>query len=150
MRRAGLIAGLVLLPGALGAQAARELQIQGTGVVTATQFFGAGLGFALRSGGRTRVGLSIAVGDVQGALGGRGDILLSYHLLPYRRRGVTPYAGGGVSVVATSDQTAEYLVIMVGVEATPGRSSGWFIEGGLGGGVLINAGMRLRFRSRRR
>jgi hypothetical protein len=70
--------------------------------------------------------------------------MLSYHLNPYRRRGVTPYAGGGVAVVLTSDASSEYIVLVLGVESNPGGRWGWFAEVGVAGGLRLALGARLR------
>lgn len=129
------------------AQRAREWQAQGLATFSATRFVGGGLGYALRTRGRLRIGLSLSGGDLEGSLGGRGEATLTYHLFPARRRGLTPYAGGGAAVAATRDASAEYIVVLFGVESNPGRGSGWFAEAGVGGGVRVSAGVRLRRRS---
>ncbi len=78
-------------------------------------------------------------------MAGRASVAVSYHLRPFARQGVSPYAGGGLSVVMTSS-AQEYLVLLLGVESTPGSSRGWFIEAGVAGGVLVAGGFRLRWR----
>ncbi len=79
-------------------------------------------------------------------LAGRAEIFASYHLSPYKRRGITPYAGGGVAVAATADDVFEYVLLIIGIETTPAGGSGWFAEVGLGGGVRASAGFRIRRR----
>jgi hypothetical protein len=156
------LARLVLLVGSVlcfglpvEAQSARELQLQGVGAFAATQFVGGGLGFAWRSQGRLRAGLSVSAGDVSHrpegeerahAFGGRVELLASYHVNPYKRSGLAPYAGGGVAVAATADEMFEYVLLVLGVETGPGSRSGWFAELGIGGGVRVSAGYRLRWR----
>ncbi|NIM52117.1 MAG: hypothetical protein GTN62_13160 [Gemmatimonadales bacterium] len=144
-----LVGALACLGGPLQAQAARELQVQGVVTATATRFIGGGVGFALRTAGRMRVGLMVSAGDMEGAVAGRGEALLSYHLSPFKRRGVTPYVGGGVAVTATRDASEEYLLLVLGVESRPGSSAGWFAEAGVAGGVRVSLGFRLRQRSNR-
>ena len=126
------------------AQTRREFQVQGVGIVTGTQFYGGGVGAALRPGGRTRIGISASIGDIEGTLGGRGALQVTYHLDPFRRRGVTPYAGGGISLLVDSG-TREYLVLMLGVESGPFSSRGWFVEAGITGGVFVSMGLRFRW-----
>jgi hypothetical protein len=144
-----VIAG-VGLTGSLEAQATRELQVQALGAFASAEFIGGGLGVALRTRGRARVGVTLNAGDLDGSLAGRAEAVASYHLNPYAVRGITPYAGGGVAVAATEVETFEYVVILVGVETTPGRRNGWFAEVGIGGGVRVSAGFRVRWRSRSR
>jgi hypothetical protein len=122
------------------------LQVQALGTFADRDFLGAGLGGALRSGGRARVALTLHVGDLEGAVAGRGELIASYHLNPFRRRGVTPYAGGGVTVGVADDDVFEYVVLLIGVETTPGRRTGWYAEVGLAGGVRIAVGFRVRWR----
>ena len=149
----GRVGACIGLP--LEAQSARELQVQGVGTFATTQFLGGGIGFALRSQGRARAGLSVSAGDLsrkpEGAtrehrFGGRGELLLSYHANPYKRSGMAPYAGGGVAIAATSDEMFEYVLIAIGVETAPGGRSGWFAELGIGGGVRVSVGFRRRWR----
>ena len=134
--------------GPLPAQTAGEFQVQAVGVARADPFVGGGVGFALRSPRRTRLGMGAAVGAVEGAVAARGDLLLSYHLLPNRRRGVTPYAGGGLSVLLVGGRADPYLMLVAGVEAAPGARRGWFLEGGIAGGVRVAAGWRFRWGGR--
>ena len=137
------------------AQSARELQLHGVGTFASSQFLGGGVGFALRSQGRMRLGLSLSGGDLshepEGAerdhrFGGRGELMVSYHANPYKRSGIAPYAGGGVAVAATPEEMFEYVLLAIGVETAPGGRRGWFVELGVGGGVRVSAGYRLRWR----
>jgi hypothetical protein len=136
---------LVAVSPAVDAQSTLEFQVQGVGVASGTQFYGGGVGAALRPAGHMRFGLTASIGDLEGILGGRGTLQVTYHLEPFRRRGVTPYAGGGVSMLVASD-TREYLVLLLGVESGPFSPRGWFVEAGITGGVFISAGIRLRWR----
>ncbi len=137
---------LLALPVAADAQSARELQVQALGIFADRDFLGAGLGFALRSAGRARVGLTVHAGGLDSAFAVRGEVVVSYHLNPYQQRGVSPYAGGGLTVGATADDVFEYLVLLIGLETTPGRKTGWYAEVGLAGGVRAAAGFRVRWR----
>jgi hypothetical protein len=59
---------------------------------------------------------------------------------------VAPYAGGGVALAATSDEVFEYVLLVIGLETAPGARRGWFAEVGIGGGVRVAAGYRIRWR----
>jgi hypothetical protein len=128
------------------AQAYREWQGQATGTVLASPFLGVGLGFGVRPGGRLRMGASVNAGDQEGALAARGEVVASYHLDPFRRRGFTPYLGGGVAVQAARGEAKGLLLAVLGVEMSPAGRIGWFVESGVGGGLRFSAGVRVRRR----
>jgi len=111
---------------------------------------GGGIGFGIRSNGRMRVALAASVGDLEGVMALRPEVTGSFHLNPYKERGVSVYGGGGVAVVLTEDESREYILALLGVESRPGAGAGWFAEVGLGGGLRIAAGFRIRQRPRRR
>lgn len=140
------VAAAISATGAVRAQTVREYQVQGVAVATGAQFYGAGVGFALRPRGRSRIALSLSGGTTGDVAAGRAEVLFSYHVNPYARRGVTPYVFGGGAVLATSANHREYLVLGAGVETTPGRRWGLFLEGGVGGGLRIAGGIRIRRR----
>lgn len=125
------------------AQQVRELGIQAT--VTASDPVAgiAGVYGALRSSPRTRVSLAAGAGASGGETAWRGELLV--HLLsnPRADRGIGVYGAGGVAL-AGGDGERGYLVLTLGLEAAPGRGSGWFLEAGVGGGVRIAAGLRWR------
>jgi hypothetical protein len=97
-----------------------------------------------------RVGLVANGGEYAGNAAFRPELAAYFHLNPFKRRGVSPYVGGGVAAVLTSDESLEYLVGSFGLEWRPGASRGWFMEVGIGGGVRVAAGFQLRRRGRRR
>jgi hypothetical protein len=61
-------------------------------------------------------------------------------------------ASGGLGIAYTVRQTARaagYLLLLAGVERGAATSPGWYVELGLGGGVRLAAGLRIRaFRGR--
>jgi hypothetical protein len=126
-----------------------EWQAQAIGAFGDEDFVGGGVGFFLRSAGRMRAGLTATAGDVSGLAAFRPELVVTFHLNPYRQRGISPYAGGGATAVFTRERTTEYIVAFVGVEAQPGRSNGWFAEVGFGGGARFSLGIQLRRRSGR-
>ena len=137
-----LLLGCVCAP--LHAQGAHELQLHAVATVTAEQFFGGGVGYAYRTAGRVRLGVLASAGGWEGDFAGRAEAMVSYHLNPFRRRGVTPYAGGGASITFTDVASSEYILVVLGVESSPGGRRGWFLEVGLAGGLRLAAGLRLR------
>lgn len=148
MRRLLLLA-VLLSVGEAQAQRAAEWQVAGVVVATGDEFVGGGVGIALRPPGRIRLGLAAQVGSRGGTAAVRAEGVLSYHLHPTRRRGLTPYLGGGVAVMATAAESVEFLLVHLGVESAPGGRAGWFFEAGAGGGVRVAAGVRVRLRERR-
>lgn len=149
--RSALLAASLIACTATGLEAqAGDWQVQGLAAFADSTFVGGGLGVALRSRGRSRLGISANVGTREGALAGRAELVVSYHLNPFLRRGVTPYAGGGVTVGWSGEEFVEYVVALVGLETAPGGRSGWFLEGGIAGGVRVSTGFRVRWRSSRR
>lgn len=143
---ATLLAPAVAAASPVSAQRALELQVHGVGTFADERFLGGGMGLALRTNGRMRVGLYATAGDYGGDRAFRPEFTASFHLNPYKRTGMSPYVGGGVALVMTGEQTREYLVGGVGVEWRPGAGSGWFLEAGIGGGFRVSAGFQLRRR----
>jgi hypothetical protein len=119
-------------------------QAQGVVTAAADRFVGVGAGWGVRSLGRLGLGITANVGDADGSLGARVEAVTVFHFNPFRRRGVGGYGAGGVAVVATDSGSREFLVLLMGLEARPGRRYGWFVEAGVGGGVRVSAGIRLR------
>lgn len=150
--RALLAAGYLTLIGVppAWAQRATEFQMHGLGTFGDDQFWGGGLGIALRSQGRMRAGIYTSVGAFEGEVAVRPEGILSFHLNPYRRSGVSPYAGGGIALLLIRDASREYIVGVIGIEWRPGTGSGWFVEAGIGGGVRLALGHQLRRRAARR
>jgi hypothetical protein len=145
---AGILAALLLLPAPAAAQRARELGIHGVFTGQDAELVAGGLYAAVRTTRRTRLALTAAAGSAGGELVTRGE-LLGHFLLSPASTGPGFYAGGGIAGVAGAGEEG-YLVLLVGLEAAPGGRSGWFLEGGVGGGVRVAAGWRWRwFRDQR-
>lgn len=113
-------------------------------MVTGNEFRGGGLEFAWRTPGRLRLAITGAVGEAGARLAGRAEGMVSYHVNPVQRGGVSPYAGGGLAVTFTANEAVEYLAVTVGFEGNPGGSVGWYGEVGLSGGVRVALGLRVR------
>ena len=137
------------IPMFVRAQRATEWQFHTLANVGSDRFLGGGVGLALRTNGRMRVGAVLNVGDLEGTAAVRPELLGSFHLNPFKRQGVAPYAGGGVAVVLAKGTTREYIVAFVGLESRPGRPVGWFAEVGIGGGARMAVGVQFRKRRRR-
>lgn len=120
--------------------------MHGLGRWASTSFAGGGLGVALRSQGRERVGFSATVGSLEGVLAGRGELLLGYYLNPQARSGLSPYAVGGAALEVTGAGHQGFVVLAVGVESAPAEKLGWFLEAGIGGGLRGMLGLRWRHR----
>ncbi len=145
-----VIAAALCAGAPLEAQRAWEWQGHGVVSVSDADFYGGGLGVGYRTDGRTRLQLLASVGDREGRIALRPEALVSFHLNPYKRQGVSPYAAGGIAFVINDGADAQYLIATLGLEGQPGRNWGWFVEAGLGGGVRIAAGVQLRNRTGRR
>lgn len=126
------------------AQQRHTLQVQALGTVAPEWFAGAGLGFAVWPSSRSAVQLTGTVGRAETGVAARAEAMLAFHLNPFRPRGIGPYAAGGAAVVLREGGTAEYLLLIVGIESRPGARRGWFAEAGVGGGLRAALGVRLR------
>ena len=140
----GLLVGMAASPSA--AQRARELGLQGVVVAEDPAFPAGGLFAAMRTTRRMRLAATASVGSADGGTAWRGELLGHFLLNPGSRRSPGAYAGGGVAVAGPDERA--YVVILVGLEGTPGGRSGWALEAGLGGGFRATVGWRWRSFSR--
>ncbi len=129
------------------AQRAWEWQALGLATIADRDFYGGGLGLGHRTDGRMRFQVLANVGTSDSAFAVRPEAMISFHLNPYKRRGVSPYAAGGIALLFTESDNAQYIVAVLGLEGSPGAKWGWFLEAGVGGGVRIAGGIQLRKRS---
>lgn len=135
---------LLLSAPPLTAQTYRELQVHGVGTFANSDFVGGGAGFGYRPRGRIGFALNLSAGDYRAGLAGRGEALVVLRLDPRRARGVSPYGLVGLAAVMDRTSTDGYLVVGLGLESAPARRASWFLEGGVGGGARVMAGMRFR------
>lgn len=105
-------------------------------------FAGAGLHLGVRPGGRSRFTLTFTPGAVDERFAARGEVTGQFLLNPSSQTR-SLYAGGGIAGL-TGPIDQGYLLMIVGLESRPGGSSGWVIEGGIGGGVRVLVGYRWR------
>ncbi|HEU5170501.1 MAG TPA: hypothetical protein VFU46_08180 [Gemmatimonadales bacterium] len=140
---------LLLAAGAAGArqlvaQRVAELGVQGLIATSQPVLAVGGIYGALRVSGRVRLAATAGAGAAGGDAAGRAELLAHFMLNPAAARGAAVYAGGGVAAVAGPLEEG-YLVVLLGIEAAPGRNSGWALEAGVGGGVRVTAGYRWRW-----
>jgi hypothetical protein len=125
----------------------REFGVEALFAASDPVFAGGGLYAAVRPSPRVRVALTASAGGIGGDLAFRGE-LLGHFLLTPLARGAGVYLGGGAALLADGDARG-YVVALVGVESRPAARSGWFVEGGVGGGARVAAGWRRRWSSRK-
>lgn len=121
-----------------------ELGVGGFTAFTRPTVVAPGLGVAVRPGGQGRLALNLIPWSRGGRFAARAELLGHFILAPGRRRGLTVYGLAGVAgEVGPVD--AGRLVAGLGAESSPGGRSGWYLEAGVGGGVRLAAGWRLRW-----
>jgi hypothetical protein len=141
----GWVAALLLAASPLAAQQVREVGLQAAATASDPALVIGGVYAALRTSLRTRVSLAAGAGASGGEATWRGELLAHFLLNPDRQRGAGVYGAGGLAVVGGPVDEG-YLVFTLGLEARPGGRSGWFVEGGVGGGARLAVGYRWRKR----
>jgi hypothetical protein len=121
----------------------------GLTTVAARHTFGAGeVGVGYRGGGgggQTRVSLAVAAGAEDGRAAARALLTVQFLVTPAARGGAGLYGGLGAAVTGRRGSPGGgYLALLLGLEGTPGRRSGWYGELGLCGGVRAAVGWRAR------
>ena len=140
-----LVTTLALATSGLRARQSRVIgQVQGIGTTAAAPFRGGGAGVGLSAAGRFGAGVFANLGSWDGELAVRAEGAVFFHFDPQKRRGLAPYAGGGVAVQFAGDERAEFLLVILGFESSPAASAGWFVELGVGGGLRGTTGFRVR------
>jgi hypothetical protein len=127
-----------------GAQQVKELGIQITGTLSDPALAAGGVYGAWRPSSRARISAALGLGRSDGETAWRGELLGHFLLAPDRKRSPGAYLAGGLAVVGGPVDQG-YLVLAVGIEDRPGGVSGWFVEGGVGGGARVSAGYRWRW-----
>jgi hypothetical protein len=124
---------------------ATELSLGAASALAHHTFIGGELGLARRTGNETRVALAVAAGSAASEPAMRAQLTLQLLVNPAARSGLGVYGGLGAAFAGRRGATGEGLVVvMLGLERTPGSPSGWYIEGGFAGGVRAAAGWRMR------
>ena len=127
-----------------GAQRIREWQAHGLATFAATRFLGGGIGLGVRPPGRLGLFFGVSGGDLEGVPALRAEALTVFRLSPYATAGVRPYGAAGLALLARESRTDGYITLVLGIESKPAGKRGWFVEAGVGGGVRISAGIRIR------
>jgi hypothetical protein len=136
---------LVLAAARVDGQAFAELGTQALVLAREPAFVAGGLHAAVRTTPRTRFIATVSGGSLDGELAGRVEGLGHFLLNPLDPSGVGLYGGGGLGLEFLEGNRG-YIVLLLGLEGSPGGTSGWFLEGGWGGGPRFSAGWRWRFR----
>jgi hypothetical protein len=132
--------------GAAHAQRSVETGVHGLATFADYTFAGGGRHLGLRPGGRTRFVLTVTPGVADETFALRGESTAQFMLNPgSRQRGF--YAGGGLAGI-TGPVDEAWLLLVVGMETSPGGRSSWVVETGIGGGVRVLLGYRWRRFSR--
>jgi hypothetical protein len=142
----GLAVALALAVGCVPAVAAQrviELGVQAIGTAADPAVAVGGVYGAIRISRRTRISATLGAGVSDGDAAFRGELLAHFLLNPTRRAGAGLYGAGGIAV-AEGAVDQGYLVVTLGIEGRPGARSGWFLEGGVGGGARLAVGYRWR------
>jgi hypothetical protein len=127
---------------------ATELGVGVASSIARRTFLGAELGAAHRPSGESRIALALAGGHVFPTDGyaARAQLTLQLLVNASARSGIGIYAGTGAAFLARSDAPSRsYLAVVIGVEQSPGRRGGAFVELGLAGGVRAAVGLRRRW-----
>ncbi|HEY2805153.1 MAG TPA: hypothetical protein VGI92_04765 [Gemmatimonadales bacterium] len=130
------------------AQGWHETQLWAVGLTSKPAVLAGGLGLGWRDAGRTRISVALAGGAADGGRpAGRAELAWHFLLDPGKRKGMSVYGGGGVAVTAIQyAKVRPWLQVLAGIESSPGARSGWFLEGGFGGGLRVATGLRFRTR----
>ena len=142
-RRAALALALLLPADAAAAQRAREIGLHAVFTGQDAELVAGGIYGAIRTTRRTRLALTAAAGSADGEFVARGEVL-GHFLLSPASWGPGIYGGGGIAGIAGAGEEG-FLVLLLGIEHAPGGRAGWYLEGGLGGGVRLAAGYRWRW-----
>jgi hypothetical protein len=144
LRWLSAVAALAAAAPPAGAQQVSELGIQAIGTLSDPALAVGGVYAGWRPTRRARLSAGLGLGGSGGEVAWRGELLGHFLLAPTRRAGSSVYLAGGIAVVGgRTDQG--YLVVAAGIESRPGAVSGWFVEGGVGGGARLSAGYRWRW-----
>lgn len=138
-----VLAGLVAAPLAAQQPAVREFGLESVATWAEPAAYTAGITASIRPASRTRIALYAGGGVSDGEGVGRAE-LLGHFLLNPRSTHAAVYGGGGIAGVFGNGSADGYLVLLLGVEGSPGGRGGWFAEAGVGGGARLAVGYRWR------
>jgi hypothetical protein len=143
-RHAVAFALFVLPTSPAAAQRIRELQVHGLTTFATERFAGGGIALGIRPPGRLGLSLGASAGSLEGVPAARLEGLVIFRVSPSATAGARPYASAGVALLAREAGSDGYITLVLGAESRPAGRRGWFVELGVGGGVRVAAGIRLR------
>jgi hypothetical protein len=139
-----LLSALAAAPLAAQAGAVREAGLEAVATAADPAVYTAGVTASVRPSLRTRVGLYAGGGVTSEGNGVARAELVAHFLLNPRSTRAALYGGGGIAGVFASGADNGFLVLVLGLEGSPGGRGGWFVEAGIGGGARLAAGYRWR------
>lgn len=135
------LAGVLLaVPAVVVAQRAQEVGLQLIATTDDPTAVVVGPSAAVRVARRVRLVGTAGLGGQGGDLAWRLEGVAHFHLHP-DSHGLGVYGGGGLAL-AGGRRTQGYLVVLLGIETSPGGGGGWTVEVGLGGGFRMAVGYR--------
>lgn len=129
-------------PGVAGAQQRPVLQLQSVVVAGPPWFAGAGVGAGFALSLRSGIAFNASLGAEENRAAARAEALASFHLNPPGFSRMNPYLAMGAASIWSAGPDRQYLVLALGMERQLGHSLRGFLEGGLGGGLRLAAGVR--------
>lgn len=137
---AALAGALLAIPSVAVAQRAHELGLQVIATTDDPVAVVAGPSAGIRVERRVRLVGTAGLGLQGGELAWRLEGVAHFHLRPDSHT-VGVYGGGGLAL-AGGRRTQGYMVVLLGVETSPGGTGGWTAEVGFGGGFRMAVGYR--------
>ena len=135
-----LAGALLAFPSVVVGQRAHELGLQLIAITDDPVVVVAGPSAGIRVERRVRLVGTAALGAQGGDLAWRFEGLAHFRLQP-DSHSLGVYGGVGLAV-AGGATTHGYMVVLLGIETTPGGNGGWTAEVGFGGGFRIAVGYR--------
>ncbi|HWC75182.1 MAG TPA: hypothetical protein VG454_14700 [Gemmatimonadales bacterium] len=125
---------------------ATELSLGATASLARETFVGGEVGLARRTSNETRIALAVAGGTAAASAAGRAQLTFQAVVNPAARTGMGLYAGLGAAFSGREGSRGQgFVAVLLGLEGAPGRRRNWYAELGLGGGVRLAAGWRMRW-----
>ncbi len=135
------LAGVLLaVPSVVAGQRAHEIGLQLIAIADDPVAVVAGPTAGIRVERRVRLVGTAALGVQGGDFAWRLEGLAHFHLHP-NSRSLGVYGGGGLAL-AGGASTQGYMVVLLGIETSPGGGGGWTAEVGFGGGFRMAVGYR--------
>ena len=131
---------LLVVPAVARAQRAHELGLQLIATTDDPVAVVAGPSAAVRVERRVRLVGTAGLGGQGGDLAWRLEGVAHFHLNPNSHT-LGVYGGGGLAL-AGGRRTQGYMVVLLGIETSPGGGGGWTVEVGVGGGFRMAVGYR--------